>query len=73
MNVNHKWDRASLMMENTNDVLSGVVQNTNDVLTGVVQNTNDALVGAVQTTGNKLKTLTGITKSIQDSKTASTA
>ena len=58
------------MMENTNDVLTGVVQNTNDILTGVVQNTNDALVGVVQTTPIKLKTFTGITKPIQESKTA---
>ena len=41
--------------------LTGVVQNTNDVLTEVVQNTND---GVVETTRNKLKTITGIPKTI---------
>ena len=60
-------------MENTNDVLTGVVQNTNDVLTGVVQNTKDALVGVVQTTRIKLKTFTGITKPIQGSNPADMA
>ena len=61
------------MMENTNDVLTGVVQNTNDVLTGVVHNTKDALVGVVQTTRIKLKTIMGNPNPISGSKTASMA
>lgn len=67
LHANQNWDRVSLLMENTNDAVTGMVQ----PLTGLVQGTNGALTGMMQNTGKKLKAL--IPKPVKHSETARTA